>query len=221
MFQQRWITLASVLFVAACQPANTPKATAVEPPVTPRAEMAEAFPTCAWTKVSGAGLSLYSYTCGPDRANMQLVVDEDLPGFAVESTDPQGRATRELAIMLMFRNPDEPLEAIATTISSVSPALEGDSCALLPAGALNPRPDDRRARYIWGPTDEAKARWEAAHSDGQSMPPPCGPLGVQHNRITTFEVLKEDPAKVVAVVWRDDVQPFDPSTIRSTEPVTH
>lgn len=218
MIHNRLFTGVAALAVAACMPSASQKARVAEKPVTPRAEMAKAFEPCTWGEVSGAGLVLYSYACGPERSSKRLVVDESLPGFAVESTDQGGHPTRETVIQMFFRSADDPVDAIATSIGAVSPALEGDSCALVPAGALNPRPEDGRLRYIWAPTGEMKTRWEASKEEGQAMPPPCGPLGVQHSGAITFEILEDDPTKVIAVTWNKEAQIFDPSTIRSTEP---
>ena len=217
MIKHRICAAIATFALTGCSPASPAKSTVVERAPSPRPETAAAFGTCTWGEVSGAGLSLYSYACGPDRANMRLVVDESLPGFAVESTDKGGHPTRDGAIQILYRNADDPIDEIATSISAISPALEEDSCALAPAGPYNPHPEDGRTRYVWAPTGDLKAQWELSTKTGQTMPFPCGPLGVRHSGAWTFEILADDPRKVIAVSWDPSVLIFDPATIRSSE----
>ncbi|KAF0183051.1 MAG: hypothetical protein IV086_02060 [Hyphomonadaceae bacterium] len=207
----------AMLAAAGCAPASPREQDAVAAPVRPRPEMAEAFDGCTWGEVSGVGLAVHSFACGPEKSSLRLVVDEGMPGFAIESTDGGGHPTRQAVIQIFAKEPDEPIEVIVPAIAALSPALDGGSCTLAPAGAANPRPADGRVRYIWAPTGDVKTRWEAARRTGAPMPPPCGALGVQYTGDITFEALKDDPAKVVSVSWDAGAQIFDPSTIKSTE----
>ncbi len=217
MFHRRATVVFALLAAVSCAPASSGQKEPAPPPARPRPEMAAAFDGCAWGEVAGVGLSVYSFACGPKKNNQRLVVDEGTQGFAVESTDAGGHPTRRTVIQIFAKQPDEPIEAIIPAIAALSPALDGGSCTLTPAGASNPRPDDGRARYVWAPTGEVKARWESIGKGGAPMPPPCGALGVQYVGHITFEALKDDPAKVVSVLWGGDAQIFDPSTIKSTE----
>ena len=215
----RWgaLAFASALATTGCAlEAHKPPARIVL--VHPRPEMQQAFGSCAWEKVTGVGLSIFSYACGPDHGDARLIADEDLPGFAVETVMTSGHAVRSPAIRVFSKAAGDPIDSVVPEIGAVSPALDGGSCALTPVEpAANPRPADGRVRYVWAPVGTLKRNWDAAHNGGALMPPPCGGLGVKYAGSITFEELADDPTKVVAVIWGADVQIYDPSTIRSTE----
>jgi hypothetical protein len=215
----RWSTFAFALALAVS--ACAPEAVQTLAPLAeaqPRPEMQEAFGSCAWEQVTGVGLSVYSYACGPEHGDARLIADEDMQGFSIETAVASGHTIRTPVIRVFSKAANAPIDSIVPEIGAVSPPLDGGSCALARVDAANdPRPGDGRVRYVWAPVGRLKTNWDAANNGGVLMPSPCGNLGVKYKGAVTFEALADDPTKVVAVTWGETVQIFDPSTISSTE----
>lgn len=196
MMNARYL-LAVALLLAACKPAPAPPA--AEAPL-PGELAEEAYPNCTWGEVTGAGMSIWSYTC-PDQ---RLVADEALPGFQREVTDSAGQVVRTLAIRFFAKAPDAPIDAVLEAVRAASPGaeacviepgVEGDF-QLLPTGAA------------W----EAYQRFVRGEADGVSQP--CGPLGPSEAGGYSLRTLESAPDKVVLINWGTDTPIFDPDTLR-------
>lgn len=212
-------TATAVVFMglAACSQAETPAKTeapaatqAADPQPIPA--MQETFTGCEWGKVTGSGLSVWSYACPADRGGVRLVADDSLPGFAIEGTGG-GESSRSPAIIVFKKAADAPVESILAAVRAKSPGPHSATCTLqpivaegVPAGA-----------FTFGPVGAVATQWEAASSGeegAEEMAAPCGDMGPQFSGDRSFSVVGGDPTTVVFVEYGSEIQIFDASTIR-------
>ena len=197
----RSVCLAGVAaLMCACSPPATQ--TAAAPAPVPGETREAAYPDCQWGEVAGAGLSIWSYTC----ANLRLVADDALPGFALESQDETGQVRRWPAIRVFTKPAEAPIDAVLEAVRAASPGAE--TCAL-EAGA--------HGDFVLLPTGEAfeaHQRFVRGEADGPSMP--CGPMGPLEAGGFTFRAVEGAPDKVVAIDWGTEISIFDPDTLRAT-----
>ncbi|MDP3406340.1 MAG: hypothetical protein Q8S03_16740 [Brevundimonas sp.] len=209
------LSVVAVLGAGACQqaeaPADAPAAEAASAPQ-PGQTMAETFGNCEWGEVTGSGLSIWSYACGPEAGNVRLVADDSLPGFAIESTG-EGEAARRPAIMIFKKAADASVESIVEAVRAKSPGPHSATCTLQPVTFEGAVPGS----FGFEPTGAVKAAWDAfASGDGEAEPvePPCGDLGPQMAGDRSFRVVEGDPTTVVFIEYGSEIQIFDPATLR-------
>lgn len=207
------LAILAILGGAACEPAEAP-ADQTSNPGNPRPgeTMAESFAGCEWGEVTGSGLSVWSYACGPEAGHVRLVADDSLPGFAIETT-ADGQTTRQPAIVMFDKPADARLESIVQAVRAKSPGPWTATCTLQPVTAEGVAP----GRYGFEPTGEARAAWAAfvsGESDAEPLEPPCGAMGPQMAGDRTFRVIEGDPATVVFIDHGSEIQIFDPATLR-------
>lgn len=208
------LAVVAVLGAGACQqgtaPADAPAANAAAP--SPAPVMAETFASCQWGEVTGSGLSIWSYACGPEAGYVRLVADDSLPGFAIESTG-EGEAARRPAIIIFKKAADAPIESILEAVRAKSPGPHTDTCTLQPVTVEGATPGS----YGFEPTGAARAAWDAfASGDGEAAPvePPCGAMGPQMAGDRSFRLVEGDPTTVVFIDYGSEIQIFDPATLR-------
>lgn len=208
------LALVAALGVGACQPeASAPGGTTASTAAAPPETMQATFPTCEWGEVTGSGISVWSYACGPDSGNTRLVADDSLPGFAIEGTY-DGQTPRRPAIVIFRKAADAPLDAIIEAVRAKSPGPNSAACTLQAVTLEGAAPGS----YGFEPTGSSKTQWDAFASgevDAVPMDAPCGDMGPQMSGDRSFRVVDGDPTTVVFVDYGSEIQIFDPSTIRS------
>ncbi len=208
--------IAAVGFVAlaACSPGDTRK---IEPPthaaVAPNAAMKETFASCTWGEVKGAGLSIWSYACGPDFGAVRLVVDEALPGFALESTGAGGIERRPV-VRVFKKAPDAPLDAVLPAVRAASPGPATATCAFTPSRSYDAI---GHTRFVLEPTGDAKTAWDASVQGAEPGEAPCGELGVSIVGDRYFEISPDRQDTVVFVELGSEIQIFDPETLKAAD----
>lgn len=210
-FMGTGLAMVVALGVSGCQPQDSAPAASTATSAPPEA-MAATFPTCDWGEVTGSGLSVWSYDCGPDRGDVRLVGDDGLPGFALEMT-MDGQTSRRPAIIVFRKAAGDPVESIVEAVRARSPGPGAATCTLQPVTFDGVIPGS----FAFRPTGEVRTRWEAFESgatDAEPMEPPCGDLGPQMAGFGGFHGLEGDPTTVVFVDYGSEIQIFDPSTIR-------
>jgi hypothetical protein len=209
--RQMGMVLGLAAMLAACAPGDTGKRDAAEAPPSPSQAARETFSGCTWGEVKGAGLSMWSYACGPQFGNVRLVADETLPGFVVESTAPGG-LDRRTVVQVFRKGAEAPVESLLPAVRAASPGPATDTCAL----ELAPSAEDGLPRWALTPTGDAKAAWEASLRGDASMDPPCGALGVASVGDRYFAPLADRPETVVFVELGSEIQIYDHRTLRAT-----
>jgi hypothetical protein len=200
-----------VLVIAACQPTGEPAAI-VQPDPQPSEVMRQTFASCAWGRVEGSGLAVWSYACPAELGNVKLVADDSLPGFAVESTY-DGRTERGPAVVIFNKAADAPIDAILEAVRARSPGPDTANCTLQPVTFEGAVPGS----FGFEPTGELATRWNAfatGEADAEPIEPPCGSMGPQMSGDRSFRVLESDPTRVVFIEYGSEIQIFDPSTLR-------
>lgn len=195
--------------LAGCDSAQTAPAQPAAAPVdaVPTEAAIQTFAGCQWGKVSGSGLSIWSYACGPDKGSQSLVADDEVGGFAIitDGLEPS-------VVVRTFAKPaDAAIDAALPAIRAASPGTHTATCVLTPMTI-----EGREPVYLLSPTGAAKTQWDAVEAGTATTgdtDPPCGDLGVGFSGDRYFQVLKGDPAKVVYVDAGSEIQIFDPSTI--------
>lgn len=181
-------------------------APAAADPAPPEAAQA-AFAGCQWGKVTGSGLSVWSYACGPAMSGQSLVPDEEVGGFALISD-----GLEPSVVIRSFAKPvDAAIDAALPAIRAASPGPHTATCVLTPMTV-----EGRDPVYLLSPTGAAKTQWdgvEAGKITTGDTTPPCGDLGVGFVGDRYFQVLKAAPTKVVYVDAGSEIQIFDPSTL--------
>ncbi|ESQ78007.1 hypothetical protein [Asticcacaulis sp. YBE204] len=175
----------------------------------PTAGAKEVFSDCKWGEVRGATLSIWSYAC----PNAHLVADETLPGFGiVEGTAADGFGYRPV-IRTLPKAKDAAIDAVLPEIRQLSPGPATASCVLVPAQDPTD-PASKRALFELVPTGEAKAVWDKTVETGEGEEAPCGALGVGLAGSRVFEVLPNDPTRVVYIDYGSEIQIFDTKTLK-------
>lgn len=170
---------------------------------------AETFVGCELQTVTGAGLSIESYACGPDKGSVHLEADDTVPGF-VEVSEGEDGPVRTVKIRTFKKGADAPIDAILEQIRTDSPGPDTATCA------LSPMPGDDQ-HFVFEPTGEAKTAWQKADESGEAVDPPCGPLGVQFVGDIYFQTLPDDPTTVVMVDTGSEIQIFKPATLKAVK----
>lgn len=215
-FQAAIAALALVtLSLAGCdktqtEPAQTeaaqPVPAASVDPVPTEAAM-QAFAGCQWGKVSGEGLSIWSYACGPDKNSRWLMAADEAGSFAIINDGLEPR----IVIRSFAKPADAAIDAALPAIRAASPGKHTATCVLTPMTI-----EGRDPVYLLSPTGAAKTQWDAVEAGTATTgdtDPPCGDLGIGFSGDRYFQVLKGDPAKVVYVDAGSEIQIFDPSTL--------
>lgn len=225
----RLVLAAAGVWLAGCSPAAstaehvaTPVAAAVvETPVAesaPPEGLAESFPGCTWSKVDGAGVSLWGYQC----AGSKLVADAALPGITLEidaGPKPAGEPgagepdiIRTPIVQLFDIADGADFVSILPAVRAASPAPGNEACAF-ESSASSP------GWLEFRPTGELKAKYQL-FIDGKANEPvqPCGELGPSESGFRLFTRLPGSPATKAAVVYLpSDIPSFDMKSIRATE----
>ncbi len=207
------VSIAAAALLAACTPKAADTAVnepaAAEPVVAapaapiPGEVMEEAYADCSWGEVSGAGLSMWSYTC----PNLKIMADAALPGFQREYTDEAGKVFRTPVVQIFTKAADAPISAIIDAVRLASPGA--DACEIEPG---------IQADFVLMPTGDALTAYEKSLSDPEAVPSlPCGPLGPTEVGGRTFRVVEGAPDKVAMIDWGSEIQPFDPDTLRAAD----
>ena len=200
--------------LAACNDAEAPTATqavALADPV-PDAMHQETFAGCQWGKVTGSGLSVWSYDCPVARGDVRLVADDNLPGFAIEGVS-DGVTSRSPAIVIFKKAAEAPTESILAAVRARSPGPHSATCTLQPIVAEGVPP----GAFTFAPVGDVATQW-AAFSNGDAgaveMEAPCGDMGPQMVGDRSFQPVSGDPTTVVFVEYGSEIQIFDAATIR-------
>ncbi|HVZ30333.1 MAG TPA: hypothetical protein VG839_08060 [Asticcacaulis sp.] len=202
-----YLAIAAVLVLTAC--AKAPEAPK------PQQYMADTFKGCTWGEVRGKTLSIWSYACGPDSSHIHLVADDTLPGFGLvgDGGEP-GVQTYTPVIRTYAKEASAPIDAILPEIRKLSPGPHTDTCTL--QAAADPLDPDHSKRKLFqlAPTGAAKTAWDKAEQTGDGTPP-CGEMGVSFAGDRLFEVMADDPARVVYIDYGSEVQIFDTTTLKA------
>lgn len=180
----------------------------------PSQSAAETFTGCEWQEVKGKALSIWSYACGPGFGGIRLIADDSLPGFSLKMDGDAGSTVIQPVIRIFPKSADAPIESILPQIQALSPGKDTATCALLPAADPTADPSTRKL-YELTPTGEAKARWDKNVETGEDPTPPCGDLGVAFAGNQVFEVMPDDPTKVVYINYGSEIQIFDTTTLKT------
>lgn len=193
-------------------------ACAAKPPEAPKPSqgMADTFKPCTWSEVKGETLSIWAYACPAEFSHIHIVADDTLPGFALvgDGGEP-GVQTYTPVIRTFAKDASAPIDAILPDIRKLSPGEHIDACTLQPA--QNPFDPDHSTRKLFelAPTGAAKTAWDKAVQGNADMAPPCGDMGVTYSGIHLFEVMTDDPARVVYVDYGSEIQNFDTTTLKA------
>ena len=184
-------------------------------PPAPSQAMLDTFRGCTWHEVAGKTLSIWSFACGPDSSSIHLVADETLPGFALVSDAGEAGMTYTPVIRTFAKTKDETIDAILPQIRKASPGPQTATCALIPAAdPLDPEHSTRKL-FQFAPTGAAKAVWDNNEKTGGDGTPPCGEMGVSFAGDRLFEVMDDDPARVVYIDYGSEIQIFDTTTLKA------
>ncbi|CAN5129750.1 hypothetical protein BH10PSE1_BH10PSE1_05980 [soil metagenome] len=199
--------LLGVFALAGCEKSQAPATPVVAVDPVPMDAAKEAFAGCEWGKVTGSGLSVWSYGCGPDKGGQSLIADDEVGGFAIiaDGLEPNP------VIRTFAKDAAAPIDAILPALRAASPGPHTATCALEPMTV-----EGRDTVYILSPTGTAKTHWAAVEAGEPNLTdtdPPCGDLGVGFSGDRYLQVLKGDPTRVVYVDAGSEIQIFDPSTI--------
>ena len=197
------VAMVAAMSVSACAPAKDP---------TPTKTAQETFKGCTWGKVQGKGpannLSIWSYACGAAMGNEKLVADDSLPGFAIETSGPEG-ITRRTVIRVFTKAADAPFDSVLPAIRAASPGPVTARCELV----VVPPSDDLSGRlYELEPVGADKVAYDKANAV-EPGPAPCGEMGISAVGDRFFKELADDPTKVVLIDMGSEIQIFDPSTL--------
>ena len=118
---------------------------------------------------------------------------------------------RTVAVRVFSKPADAPLVSVLAAVRAASPGRFTTRCVFAPATSLH---DEGRRRFVLEPAGEQKQVWEASVASDTPMERPCGPLGVSIAGDRYFELLPQDPRKVVFVEMGSEIQNFDPATLR-------
>lgn len=197
----------SLLSLSTCAPKIADKATQKEP--TPVAVAKDTFKTCAWQKVSGAHIAIWSFHCGADMGQTHLVRDDAAGGFDLAGgPDEQPR----MVIRTFAKAASAPIDAVLPAIRAASPGPDTATCALIPFKGFE---DVWPAKlYDLEPTGAAKAAYDKANAV-EPQPNPCGELGIGPAGDRFFTILPGDPSRVVYVDMGSEIQVFDPNTLKA------
>lgn len=201
------LILAALAGCSAAPKAEAPK---------PSQVAAETFTGCEWQEVKGKILSIWSYACGPSFGGIRLVADDSLPGFSLKIDGAAGSTVIQPVIRVFTKAADAPIESILPQIQALSPGKDTATCALVPAQDPTSDPSSRKL-YELAPTGEAKVRWDRNVETGEDPTPPCGNLGVAFAGSQVFEVMADDPTKVVYINYGSEIQVFDTTTLKSVK----
>ncbi|ESQ87712.1 hypothetical protein ABAC460_18740 [Asticcacaulis sp. AC460] len=179
----------------------------------PSQAAAETFTGCEWQEVKGKTLSIWSYACGPSFGGIRLVADDSLPGFSLKMDGESGSTVIQPVIRTFTKAADAPIESILPQIQTLSPGKDTATCALVLAQDPTADPSSRKL-YELAPTGDAKARWDKNVGTGEDPTPPCGDLGVAFAGNQVFEVMPDDPTRVVYINYGSEIQIFDTSTLK-------
>ena len=211
-----WLAAAALLgaLLAGCGP-KTPEAAAppAETAVASPLRGAPEFAGCKWQEVKGRTLAIQGFACGPGHGNLRIVADDALPGFQRETQGPDGRV-RSVAVRVFAKAADAPLKSVLGAVRAASPGRFTAACVFAPATSVH---DEGGRRFVLEPAGEQKPFWEASVASDTPIEWPCGPLGVSIAGDRYFEVLPQDPRKVVFVEMGSEIQNFDPATLRSLD----
>jgi hypothetical protein len=203
-----YIAIAAVLALSAC---------AAKPPESPKPgqAMAETFKGCTWGEVKGKTLSIWSYACGPDASHIHLVADESLPGFGLVSDGGEPGVQSYTPVIRTFgKDAAAPIDVILPEIRKLSPGAHTDTCTLQPAkDPLDPDHSTRKL-YEFAPTGAAKTAWDKTVQTGEGEPQ-CGEIGVSFAGDRLFEVMPDDPTRVVYIDYGSEIQIFDTTTLKA------
>jgi hypothetical protein len=176
----------------------------------PPAPTTEILPGCtAWTKVTGAGLSIWAQTC----AGRRLTADANGKALVIETLDGAGAVIDRGAVIEVFDAPAGGAAGLAAMLMAAGGAPAGAACALEASpNVLADRPGV--TRYILAPTGAAKTTWERL-SGGPNPPedPPCGRYGVGFVGDRIIQIEAAHPDKAVFVELGSEIQMFDANTL--------
>lgn len=220
---KRFVLAAAGLWLAGCAP-SAPPAVSVAAPATeaPAAESqppegwAATYPDCAWTKVEGAGVSMWGYQC----PSSKLVADAALPGITMEidaGPKPAGEPgagepdiIRSPIVQLFDIAEGADFASILPAVRAASPAPGSEACAFEAS-------ENSPGWLEFRPTGELKAKYQL-FIDGKADEPvmPCGELGPSEGGFRLFTRLPGSPATKAAVVFLpSDLPSFDMKTIKA------
>ncbi len=203
------IAILAVLALTAC---------AAKPPEAPKPgrEFADTFKPCTWGEVRGKTLSIWSYACPADFSHVHLVADDTLPGFAIVSDGAEpGIQTYTPVIRTFAKDASAPIEAILPEVRKISPGEHVATCTLQPAQDPLDPDHSKRKLFELAPTGAVKTAWDKAVQGNADMVPPCGDMGVTYSGNHVFEVMTDDPARVVYIDYGSEIQIFDTNTLKA------
>ena len=201
--------LLAALALAACGPRTLPHTPGPKPVIAdprPTQTARDTFTGCIWQKVSGAHLSIWSFSCPAQTSGLHLVPNDGLGGFDLATTgDKPYNIIRSFAIPA-----GAAIDAALPAIRAASPGKDTATCALVPGPAF----DAWSAKiYTLEPTGAAKTAYEKANAV-EPQDPPCGDLGIGPDGDRFFTILAADPTRVLYVDMGSEIQPFDPNTLK-------
>ncbi|MGZ3304827.1 MAG: hypothetical protein ACXU8U_03110 [Asticcacaulis sp.] len=187
---------------------HKPVAQVVAQPI-PMAVAKDTFKTCAWEKVSGARIAIWSFHCGADFGATHLVRDDKVGGFDIAGAPGE----QPSMVIRTFPKPaGAPIEAALSAIRAASPGKDTATCALVPVSGFDAWP--KAKLYDLEPTGAAKAAYDKANAI-EPQPNPCGDLGIGPAGDRFFTILPGDPSRVVYVDMGSEIQVFDPNTLKA------
>ena len=207
---------AMALLASACTPkaeqTPTPDSSVAAPSQSevmpsPSEVMKTTFTNCTWGKQTGAGLSIWAFSC----PGQKLVADEALPGFQMQIDDGAGNPEGYPAIQVFTKPADATIDAVLTAVRAASPGPFTAECVLTPNAN-----DPSGMTFLFTPTGDGKVAHEAfmaGKSEENSMP--CGPMGPSEAGERIFQVVAGASDKVAYVDLGSEIQIFDANTLRA------
>ena len=169
----------------------------------------KAFSDCTLQEVRSAALSIQSYAC----PNARLIADDKLPGFILETDEPDGNKSHRVAIRTFPKFAPEAIQSALPLIRKASPGPHTDKCILKVFRDGRNKAVD--AWFVLSPTGAAEKAWDASERKGGGVKPPCGALGVQSAGDLYFEVMPDDPGSVVFIDKGSEIQIYDPDSLKT------
>jgi hypothetical protein len=210
---------AMALLVAACTPkaeeqTPTPDSSAAAPSQnevmsSPSEVMKTTFTNCTWGQQTGAGLSIWAFTC----PGHKLIADEALPGFQMQIDDGAGNPESYPAIQVFTKPAEATVDAVLTAVRAASPGPFTAECGLTPNAN-----DPSGMTFLFTPTGDGRVAHEAfmaGKSEENSMP--CGPMGPSEAGERIFQLVAGAADKVAYVDLGSEIQIFDVNTLHAAK----
>lgn len=212
----KYFALAAVLAgLAACSPSApvsepAPAVPAPAPVVAddhskPPEGLAESFPNCTWSEVTGAGVSLWGYQC----EGSKLVADAALPGVTLEMDLGGGEIVRAPVVRLFDIADGADIATILPAVRAASPAPGNEECVFEAS-------KDVPGWFEFRPTGALAAKYQLFIDSKADEPVmPCGEMGPSESGMRYFMRLPGSATKVAVAFLPGDIPSYDMKSVKA------